>query len=516
VSSLAAALAERLGAAHVSTDPEDCALAGSDLFEWPDAVPAEIVIRPGSTAETGIALRLLAEFGRAVVPRGAGMSYSAGVVPKGPAVVVDTTRLSSISIDAANLTAVVGAGTTWQALAQALAPHRLRAAQASPVSGSVSTVGGVAAQNLPGTMDGILGLAVALADGSIARTGALTLHHAPPFWRHMGPDLTGMFLGDCGAFGVKTEVALRLAPEAEAAHGSFAFGSGAAMMSALVEIAQSVPVARAFAMDPARVRGGGDPPAMEALRTAGAVAARAGSVYRAMRDVAGIAGGGTALRERGRPAEAAWTLHLTAEGLTEAVAEVGIEAARRIAAAAGGQEVPATIPRALRARPYTIRGLVGPAGERWVPVHGMLPLANARDCLAALEAAHVEMGPEMAEHGIAVSHMVSSAGAYVSIEPMFLWRDALDPLHLKHLAEASRARFAGFPPNPAARALVRRAREVLFGVMDAHGAVHAQIGRFYPLASRMDPGAAALLVRVKSMLDPRGRMNPGVLEGSQG
>jgi D-lactate dehydrogenase (cytochrome) len=514
VSSLAAALAERLGAAHVSTDPAACALAGSDLFEWPDAVPAEIVIRPGSTAETGIAMRLLAEFGRAVVPRGAGMSYSAGVVPKGPAVVVDTTRLDSISIDAANLTAVVGAGTTWQALANALAPHRLRAAQASPVSGSVSTVGGVAAQNLPGTMDGILGLAVVLADGSVARTGALTLHHAPPFWRHMGPDLTGMFLGDCGAFGVKTEVALRLAPEAEAAHGSFAFASGAAMMAALVEIAQTVPVARAFAMDPVRVRADAEVPAMEALRTAGAVAGRAGSVYRAMRDVAGL--GGTTLRERSRPAEAAWTLHLTAEGLTEAVAEVGIEAARRIAAAAGGQEVSATIPRALRARPYSIRGLVGPAGERWVPVHGMLPLATAQDCLAALEAAHVEMGRAMAEHGIAVSHMVSSAGAYVSIEPMFYWRDALDPLHLKHLADSSRARFGSFEPNRAARALVRRAREVLFGVMDAHGAVHAQIGRFYPLASRMDPGAAALLVRVKSMLDPRGRMNPGALEGSQG
>jgi D-lactate dehydrogenase (cytochrome) len=515
VSSLAAALADRLGAAHVSTDAESCALAGSDLFEWPDAVPAEIVIRPGSTAETGIAMRLLAEFGRAVVPRGAGMSYSAGVVPKGPSVVVDTTRLNAISIDAANLTAVVGAGTTWQALANALAPHRLRAAQASPVSGSVSTVGGVAAQNLPGTMDGILGLAVVLADGSVARTGALTLHHAPPFWRHMGPDLTGMFLGDCGAFGVKTEVALRLAPEAEAAHGSFAFGSGAAMMAAMVQIAQAVPVARAFAMDPVRVRGA-EVPAMEALRTAGAVAARAGSVYRAMQDVAGLAGTATAVRERTRPTDAAWTLHLTAEGLTEAVAEVGIEAARRIATAAGGQEVSATIPRALRARPYSIRGLVGPAGERWVPVHGMLPLAGARDCLAALEAAHIGMGAEMAEHGIAVGHMVSSAGAYVSIEPMFYWRDALEPLHLRHLADSSRARFGSFTPNHAARALVRRAREMLFGVMDAHGAVHAQIGRFYPLASRMDPGAAALLVRVKSMLDPRGRMNPGALEGSQG
>jgi D-lactate dehydrogenase (cytochrome) len=51
--------------------------------------------------------------------------------------------------------------------------------------------------------------------------------------------------------------------------------------------------------------------------------------------------------------------------------------------------------------------------------------------------------------------------------------------------------------------------------MDQHGAVHAQLGRFYRLGSRMEPGAAQLLHSVKAMLDPRGRMNPGALEGVQ-
>ncbi|MBU8543117.1 MULTISPECIES: FAD-binding oxidoreductase [Roseomonadaceae] len=510
MTSLAAALAQRLGAAHVATDAASCALATADLFDWPGAAPAEMVIRPGNTEETATALRLLAEFGRPIVPRGAGLSYTAGVVPNAPAVVVDTVRMDGIRIDAANLTAVVGAGATWQALATALAPHGLRAAQASPISGSVSTIGGTVAQNLPGGMDGILGLSVVLADGNAVRTGALALRNAPPFWRHMGPDLTGLFLGDCGAFGVKTEVALRLAPEREAAFGSFTFESGAAMMAAMVRVAQANCVTRAFAMDPVRSRSAAKVEAVEALRTAGAVAARAGSVYKAMRDVAGLARTARASR-----VEPAWSLHLTADGVTEAAAAAGIEVARRLCLEAGGTEVTPSIPKALRARPYSIRGLVGPDGERWVPVHGMLSLGAASACLAALEAEYATLSVELAEAGVSISHIISSLGAYVTIEPMFYWRDALDALHLQNLSESNRARFSSFPPNPAARDLVRRARDTLSGIMDQHGAVHAQIGRFYKLGSRMEPGAAQLLHTVKAMLDPRGRMNPGALEGSQ-
>jgi FAD/FMN-containing dehydrogenase len=51
----------------------------------------------------------------------------------------------------------------------------------------------------------------------------------------------------------------------------------------------------------------------------------------------------------------------------------------------------------------------------------------------------------------------------------------------------------------------------LCAVLDEHGAVHAQVGRYYALPERMTPEAAALLWQVKAMLDPAARMNPGAL-----
>src|SRR5947209_3971563 len=189
-------LRQVLGAENVLDDPASRAEAASDLFSAPEAVSADLVIRPATTDETASALRVLADAQVSVVPRGAGLSYTGGVVPQVPSVVVDTGRMTGIRIDPENLCAVVGAGVSWQALADALAPHRLSVAQATPISGAVTTVGGLAAQSLPSGLDGFLGLTVVLSDGTVVQTGALSLHDAPPFWRVIGPDLTGLFLGD--------------------------------------------------------------------------------------------------------------------------------------------------------------------------------------------------------------------------------------------------------------------------------------------------------------------------------
>ncbi|MFZ9450000.1 MAG: FAD-binding oxidoreductase, partial [Alphaproteobacteria bacterium] len=254
----------------MSADEAGLALAGSDLFEWPGAVAPALVLRPGSAAEAAQAMRLLAGAGFAVVPRGAGLSYTGGAVPHAPRVaVMDTRRLDHVSIDAGDQRARVGAGAPWEALAEAAACHGLRAAVAAPISGSHSTIGGAASQNLPGPMDGFIGVEAVLADGGFARTGALAQPGGEGFWRHHGPDLTGLFLGDCGAFGIKTELALRLVPERPAAFASFAFERGSELAAAMVATMRAGAATRAFALDRLRSEGARSLDAGEAARTLG-------------------------------------------------------------------------------------------------------------------------------------------------------------------------------------------------------------------------------------------------------
>jgi D-lactate dehydrogenase (cytochrome) len=119
-----------------------------------------------------------------------------------------------------------------------------------------------------------------------------------------------------------------------------------------------------------------------------------------------------------------------------------------------------------------------------------------------------EHAARMAELDVTLSWLISSAGPYVTIEPMLYWRDRLDPIHMRYLSPRNRKRFGAFAPNDPARQLVRAMRERLRDVMDAYGAVHSQGGRFYRINSA---SLDALLRRLKTALDPDQRLNPGVL-----
>ena len=492
------ALRQLLGAAAVISDPAELALAAADILPDETAVTPTLLLRPRNTEQTAAAMCILAQAGVAVVPRGAGLSYTGGVVPQGPSVVIDTAAMTDITVNADDLYAIVGAGCTWEALAAALRPTGLRPAAAPPISGSHSTIGGAASQSVSGS-EGFIGLAVVLADGSIARTGSWTTPSAVPFWRHYGPDLTGLFIGDCGAFGVKTEIVLRLLPSAQKRFASFGFERGVDVATTIVRL-QRGPGGKTLAFDRARAEGAaGSMELGEAVRTIAAVAGKAGSLSQAVKDVIGMR------RARDELAEAPWSLHVTGEGATGALAEAQLDAMRQICLDAGGVEMPPAVPQALDARPFSVRGMVGQQGERWVPVHGNLPLSAAPDCLLAVEALFAENAMSISEHGVRINWLLNSAGAYVTMEPMFYWRDALDPLHLKFLSERNRARFGSFAPNPAARVFVRTLRLAVRGVMDRFGATHLQIGRFYV------PPSGEMLSRIKSLLDPERRINPGVL-----
>src|SRR3546814_15678167 len=62
---------------------------------------------------------------------------------------------------------------------------------------------------------------------------------------------------------------------------------------------------------------------------------------------------------------------LVCEGRHEGAVAADLVAVERIVAEAGGSPVENSIPKILRANPFpAVNSMVGPEGERWVPVHG--------------------------------------------------------------------------------------------------------------------------------------------------
>jgi D-lactate dehydrogenase (cytochrome) len=130
-----------------------------------------------------------------------------------------------------------------------------------------------------------------------------------------------------------------------------------------------------------------------------------------------------------------------------------------------------------------------------------------RDLVAKLQG----FDAQLQDAGVFYSWIISTVGAYITIEPMFYWKDKLDPVHLAHLSPRNQTRFSGFEVNEKARALVAHLRDRLRQVMGEHDAVHAQMGRFYPYLPGLTQGTQNLVKNIKAALDPQGTLNPGVL-----
>ncbi len=497
-------LIDVLGKDNLLMDQLSRELASSDIFLWPEAVLAQAVLRPETTEQLSKALVILSKYKIPIVPRGAGLSYTASVVPFVPGIVIDCRNFNQIEINAADMYAVVGAGTTWEALADAVKPLGLRAAQISPISGSHSTVGGTASQNIPGGLEHFIGLTVALPDGAIIQTGSASQIGNNSFSRYCGPDLTGLFLGDCGAFGVKVSLVVRLTVDRPACFSSFQFKTASDMMDALITLRQRELVSRAFSMDQLKAKSSSKVDAEEALKIVKAVASDASSILNRVKNLAHLALG------RNELLKSNWSLHLTTEALTTEIANAQMDLAREVCIK-NGLEIDNFVPKTMRAKPYSIRGMVGPDGERWVPIHGVLPLSKANECMQALQAALKDKQSMLQSVGVSYSWIISTIGAYITIEPMFYWMDQLDEIHITNLSPRNQNRFSGRKVNQPARDLVREMREHLRLIMGEFGAVHTQMGRFYPYLNLLTPDSKDFVERIKKALDPNGLMNPGVL-----
>jgi FAD/FMN-containing dehydrogenase len=494
----------------------------------------DAVFVPRAVADLQEAVRAAGTHGVALLPRGGGMSYTRGYLSDGgPAIVADLRGLAAIeSLDVEHRVVVVQAGCTWAALRDALLAHGLRTPFWGPLSGLRATVGGAASQNAAFWGSGragsaaraVLGLEVVTGTGELWATGALAtpagegaaergidgLRHPRPFLRELGPDFTGLLTGDCGAFGIKTRVALALEPlpRAEVAL-SFAFDTADAMLAAMGALARDGLVAQQVGFDPvlASLRTRRQSLA-EDFRTLTSVLRSAKSLTRGLKDATGIVAAG-----RGFLEQAAFLLHVMCEGRSERAAQDDADAVLEVIAEHGGREVENTIPKVMMSAPFpALNGVVGPAGERWLPVHGLLPLANAAAAYAAVHALFGERAETLALHGISSGTLFSTVGSNaVLMEPMFFWPDALDALHREAMEPRAYERVPPRPEAPRARAAVADLRRAVIDTLAPFDAAHLQLGRTYPFLERRDETTVRAIEAVRATVDPGRILNPGVL-----
>lgn len=493
------------------TDSASLDFYAHDVFER-GAEPLAVV-RPHNKQELARAMAAVAASGMVAIPRGGGMSYTGGITSPHPnAVLFDLAAMDRIvAISEADMTVTVEAGCTWAKLYEALKPLGLRTPMWGTLSGLYATVGGGMSQNCifwGSTRYGMgvnscVSMDVVLADGTILNTGA-------KFARSYGPDLTGLFCGDTGALGIKAEITLRLVPEAKA-HGyvSFLFETHAEVMTALATIERAGVATECFGFDPKlnAIRMKRDSLATDAKQLVGMMKAQ-GSVFKALKEGVKVVAAG-----RSFLSDAKFSLHILTEGRNQPSADADLVEACAIAKANGGTETDNTIPKIVRANPFVApNSVLGPQGERWAPVHGLLPHSRAVECYDAIEAFFDKHREEMDALGVHTGTLFSAVGgAGAIIEPCIYWPDARNPW-IEHLVED--AHLSKLPPgdsNAAARALMWKLKKGLVDLFFEHGAGHFQIARTYRYLDSLDPAARALLGGLKRQLDPENRMNPGAL-----
>lgn len=510
--SLTRALAEItaiVGDEHVLQADSDRRLYSRDIFFWDAAPLCDAVVRPADSAQVAAIARVSAAHGIALAPRGGGVSYTGGYVPtRSATIVLDLSRLNQIrEINLPDLYVTVDAACTWQPLDAALKVHGMRPAMKGPISGTHATIGGVASQNTgSASMAPFLSLEVVMADGRIVHTGSAgVIQNGKPFSRCYGPDLTGLFLGDTGTFGIKTRCTLAIEPiPVGVAFASVGFDTMSQITAAMCDIARSGIHCQMLGMDSLKNRTATQVGIRDGARTLAAVVTSADSLLSGIKQAVGIAGAGQSVLH-----DLPWSLHLTVEGHDQVAADHALDALRPLWAR-DGRDVAPSVPIAMRSRPYSIRGILGPRGERWIPVHGIFPLSRVTTAVECLQEFFLRHASHLQAQAIEHAYIMTSTGASLLIEPMFYWSDEISPLHARALGDKYR-QYADRPANPETRATVVALRRELAELFRRLGAIHSQIGKYYKFAGNLEPDTYAVLQSIKHALDPDGRLNPGNL-----
>ena len=517
-SALVKSITAIVGADAVLTDEQSCSFYAQDIYT--KALPVLAVVQPGTTAEVGGVVAAATQAGHAVVTRGGGMSYTSGYVPSEPdTILLDMSKLNRVvECNTEDMYVTVETGCTWKELHQALSGTGCRTPYWGTLSGIKATVGGSLSQNsifwgsgrYGSAVDSVLSLEVVLADGTIVDTGSNAQSNGTPFFRHYGPDLTGLFCCDTGALGIKTRATLQLAPELSARRfASFDFDDYRAMAGAMSAISRAGLAMECFGFDPflqkQRLQREG---LLKDVKALAGVMKASGDVVSALKD-----GVKTAMAGRGFMDAVAYSLHVVVEEAGASLADDRVGQIRRICSDGGGREIEDSIPKILRANPFTpLNNVVGPSGERWAPVHALVPHSRAVVVIDGVEKIFSGHQEVMEREGIGVGYLLATVSTHCFVvEPVFFWPDAMTEIHRDTVEPGVLKKLPGFAENPAASQAVARIREALLTFFCDMGAAHLQVGKAYPYKQGLKPASWELVRQLKQAVDPGNRINPGSL-----
>jgi len=214
--SLLGALAAIVGENNVLTSARDTAPYTTDWRKQYRGA-AVGVVRPATTAEVSVVVRLCAEAGVAIVPQGGNTGLSGGSVPTGTRseIVLSLARMNRIrQLDSMNDTLTAEAGCVLADIQRAasdagrLFALSLAAEGSCQIGGNLSTnAGGVNVLRYGNARDQVLGIEAVLPDGRIW-DGLRGLRKD-----NTGYDLKQLFIGAEGTLGVITAAVLKLHPK---------------------------------------------------------------------------------------------------------------------------------------------------------------------------------------------------------------------------------------------------------------------------------------------------------------
>ena len=171
----------------------------------------DVVVFPESSEEVQSIVMLCSKHNVPFVPRGAGTSLAGGCLPVNGGVMIALTRMRQIlDINLRDRYAVVEPGVVNVNLTRALAGTGFHYAP-DPSSQGACTIGGNVATNSGGphtlkygvTVNHVIGIEFVSPEGELVQLGG-------PIGRRAAFDLTGLFVGSEGTFGVVTKIWVKI------------------------------------------------------------------------------------------------------------------------------------------------------------------------------------------------------------------------------------------------------------------------------------------------------------------